>query len=136
MAIITPLKKQREIYSDFHTDFTLSPVNFDLARKTNEESVKQSLKNLLTTSKGERLFQPNFGSSIIDMLFENFDPVTIETAKQELRAMIEYNEPRCNVIGLDIATGPDDNTAIVNIVFNVINRETPVTFNVTLTRIR
>lgn len=136
MAIITPLAKKQEIYADFHTDFTLSPVNFDLARKTNEEAVKQSLKTLLLTDKGERLFQPGLGSNIRRLLFENFDPASIETAKQEISALIRFNEPRCNLIGVDILTGYDDNTAVINIVFNVINRETPVSFDITLTRIR
>ena len=136
MAIVTPIKKAKEIYADFHTDFTLSPVNFDIARKTDEEVVKQSLRNLLLTSKGERLFQPGLGSNIRRLLFENFDPASIETAKQEISSLIRFNEPRCNLIGVDILTGYDENTVVINILFNVINRETPVSFNITLTRIR
>ena len=37
---------------------------------TSFEQVKSNLKNLLLTRRGERIFQPNFGSGIHELLFE------------------------------------------------------------------
>ena len=37
------------------------------------EQTKSNLKNLLLTVKGERLAQPEFGSNIYNVLFENMD---------------------------------------------------------------
>ena len=39
---------------------------------TSFEQVKSNLKNLLLIRKGERIFQPNFGSGIHELLFEQF----------------------------------------------------------------
>ena len=47
---------------------------------TTEEQAVSNLKNLLLTRKGERLFQPTFGSQIYALLFE---PITLDL-KQKL----------------------------------------------------
>ncbi len=48
-----------------------SPI-FKLSYTTEEQAVS-NLKNLLLTRKGERVFQPLFGSDIYSLLFENMD---------------------------------------------------------------
>jgi len=40
---------------------------------TTEEQAVSNLKNLLLTRKGERPFQPLFGSDVYSQLFENID---------------------------------------------------------------
>jgi hypothetical protein len=75
MATITPLTRRRELHSDFHKDLALLPGRNDIARRVNENSVKEAIKNILLTNKGERLFQPLIGSDIKSMLFENATPV-------------------------------------------------------------
>ena len=46
---------------------------FSLSYTTEEQSIS-NLKNLLLTRKGERLFQPEFGSSVYSLLFEQMTP--------------------------------------------------------------
>jgi|TARA_X000001388_G_C2229333_1_gene122479 phage baseplate assembly protein W len=41
--------------------------------KTTIESVKNNIKNLLTTKRGERMFQPNLGMNFEQYLFEQFN---------------------------------------------------------------
>ena len=50
---------------------------FNLSYTTEEQSIS-NLKNLLLTRKGERPFQPNFGSTIPSLLFEPMD-INLET---------------------------------------------------------
>ena len=70
--IITPsVRKQDTLYSDLRKDLFLNPVNSDVSRYTDEDSIKESVKNLLLTDVGERLFNPTLGSNIRRMLFEN-----------------------------------------------------------------
>lgn len=134
---ITPLsRKKASTYSDFHKDLTLSPVNFDLARKVDEESIKESMKNLILTDRGERLFQPNIGCGIRRILFENAGPETSILAKQLIKETIEAYEPRVNLIGVDVIFNIDLNNANIIITFNVINKEEPIVFNITLDRVR
>lgn len=135
--MLTPTTKRKpEIYSDFHKDMTQSPINFDLARKIDEEAVKESIKNLILTDRGERLFQPDIGSDVRRMLFENIDNSTIELIKDLVRTTIRNYEPRVNLIGVDVLTSIDSLQVDIIITFNIINRLEPVTFVVTLDRVR
>lgn len=136
MARITPITKKPELYSDFHRDLTMNPVTYDVARKTNEESVKQALHNLLLTDKGERPFQPNLGCDIRKMLFENITPSTITLMKNTIESAIRNYEPRANIIDVDVTANTDSNAVTISIVFNVINSEKEITFTKTLSRVR
>jgi phage baseplate assembly protein W len=135
--MLTPTARRKvEIYSDFHKDLTQSPVNFDLARKIDEESIKESLRNLILTDRGERLFQPDIGSDIRKLLFENITAATVETIKDLVRTTIRNYEPRINLIGVDVLTSIDSLQIDIVITFNIINRIEPIEFTVTLDRVR
>jgi phage baseplate assembly protein W len=133
---LSPLQKKRELYADFHKDLTLNPVNFDLARKLNEESVKESIKNLLLTDKGERFYRPNLGSNIRNALFDNATPDSIFTIQEMVKNTIKNYEPRCNIIEVEINSSIDENEINIVITFSVANQEYPIQTAVTLTRVR
>lgn len=59
------------IYSDLNQ---LTPTVKPIV--TDEESVYQSINNILNTPKMTRLFNPEFGSSLDDILFEPMDELT------------------------------------------------------------
>jgi len=133
---ITPLTKKREIYSDFGKDLLLNPVSSDVSRKINEEAVKESIKNLILTDRGERLFQPEVGCDIRAMLFENFTQETVDTMRNMVFETIQTYEPRCNLLGVDVTGRIDSNEIRVIITFALINNEEPTTLEVVLNRIR
>ena len=133
---ITPLTKKREIYSDIGKDLLLNPVSSDVSRKINEEAIKESIKNLVLTDRGERLFQPNVGCDIRAMLFENFTQETVDTMRNMITETIQTYEPRCDLLGVDVTGRIDSNQISVIITFAVINNEEPVTLEILLNRIR
>ena len=133
---ITPLTKKREIYSDFGKDLLLNPVSSDVSRKINEEDVKESIKNLILTDRGERLFQPEVGCDIRAMLFENFTQETVDTLRNMVFETIQTYEPRCDLLGVDVTGRIDSNEIRVIITFALINNEEPITLEVILNRIR
>lgn len=132
----TPITAKREIYSDFYKDFTQNPVSLDLARKTNVEAVKESIKNLVLTDQGERLFQPTLGSKVRALLFENLTPDLIISIRELIKDTIKNYEPRADLIGVDVTSSIDSNDIQITIVFTVINIEEPITLAITLTRVR
>lgn len=136
MATITPLTRRREIHSDFHKDLALLPGRNDIARRVNENSVKEAIKNILLTNRGERLFQPLVGSDIQSMLFENATPVTSILIRDRIESALQAYEPRCGIIDVEVIGDIDSNTIRINVVFYVINSETPETLSIDIDRVR
>lgn len=135
-SILTSLGKVVEVYSDVPNSFVQSPVNADLTRVVNEQAIKQSIRNLLLTDKGERLFQPNLGSDIKAMLFENVTPISLKVAENHIAEFISLHEKRCNIISVTVSSNIDSNAVEISILFNVINRSDTIQFNVILDRVR
>lgn len=131
----TPLT-QRVVYSDFFTDFDKHPIRNTLLRKTNVDAVKQSLRNLLLTDRGERPFQPKLGGHIRAMLFENITAQTFITMQEHIKDVIEAHEPRADVIDVVVAQTFNDHEVQVTIVFRVVNVQEPVTLELLLERVR
>lgn len=124
------------IHSDIDTNLTLNPISGDIGRLANENAIRRSIKNLILTDFYERPFKPDIGSNIRNLLFELITPVTIELLQKAISDVITNYEPRANLLDV-VCTPYDDNNAIdVTIVFSVINREEPITMQLSLDRIR
>ena len=58
------------------------------------DQIKSNIKNLLLTKKGERVFQPDFGSGIHDLLFnpatERFEEAVENTINEALEKWLPY----------------------------------------------
>ena len=132
----TPQTTKPLVYSDFYSNFDLESVKKDLLSYKNEDSVKRSIRNILLTDRGERFFNPTFGSDIRKMLFENFSPSTEQVVADLIKTAIGNHEPRANVIDVNVSGNPDQNSMYINIVFSVINKAEPVTLELILNRIR
>jgi len=131
----TPENKKQELYSDFLNNFDQNPVTGFLARVTNEESVKQSIKNIILTSVGERFYDSNKGSKIKQSLFDIFDPSNIEIIKIQAREAIEVYEPRAIIQDIRFNPDLDRNAYYMTIIYSVINIPDNV-FNLTLNILR
>jgi phage baseplate assembly protein W len=70
------IKNNREYFSDFMANFDKNPVTGNLARVTNEDAIKQSLRNLVLTNRTERFYQPHIGSKVQSLLFDPMGPET------------------------------------------------------------
>jgi len=133
---VSPLRKKRVVYTDFHKDLTVNPISLDVALRTNEESIKESLKNLILTDRGERLFQPNLGSDVRASLFENVTPVTLKILEERVRDVINNFEPRVSLIDIDVISLYDDNKVQITIYFYVKDNEAPISITVFIERVR
>ena len=123
-------------YSDLDLNFTIHPVKKDINRYTNEAAVVNSIKNLILTNHYERPFQPDIGSNVRRLLFENMDTVTAITLEKEIEQTIRNYEPRANISKINVSPDYDNNGFKVYMEFYVVNRTTPITINFFLERIR
>lgn len=124
------------LYSDFFIDLDMHPVSKDVAPRINENAIKDSIRNLLLTDPGERPFRPQLGGGIRAMLFDNMTPQTVVSMREQIRETISEYEPRANLIDVVVNPDFDKNHVNVTVVFNVINRQEPVTLDVIITRVR
>lgn len=134
---ITPrTRKVEAVYADFHKDLTTNPFSNDLALKTDEEAIKESLKNIILMDKGEKLFQPSFGGNIRAMLFELNSPATIKLIQEQIKSTINNYEPRVQLIDVEVYSLIDDNKIVIKIIYALRNREEPVQVEFILERVR
>lgn len=96
----------------------------------------RSLTNILSTSRGERLYQPAIGSDLKNMLFEPMTSGMAQIIKQNIVSTVTDYEPRAKLIAVDVTPNFDNNLYIVTIVFMLINSSEQFTFNFTLERTR
>lgn len=89
------------------------------------DQAKSNLKNLLLTKKGERVMQPNFGTNIHSLLFEQMDD-SFETKLQEtITKNVSYWLPYITIQEIDIEMTDemkDRHIANMNIQFTVGNQ--------------
>ena len=133
---LTPRTTAQEFFSDFTKNLDQIPGRTEIARVINENSVKESIKNLISTDRGERLFQPNIGCDIRGSLFENMTPDVIIILEENLKRTIRTYEPRCNVRDIEVVGNIDNNDLSVIIVFSVINTTNTSSLTIDLSRIR
>ena len=136
VSVVTANTAKEIVFSDFFTDFSRSPTSGMLTRKTNEDAGKQSVRNLLLTDKYERPYQPQIGSNIRALLFENWTPATGEIMKQYVQEVFDNFEPRAELVNCAVQANDSLNSIIVKIWFRLINSESIVEFDVILKRVR
>jgi hypothetical protein len=130
------MNRDSQIYSDFLTDLNPHPVSGDIVKYINENSVIRCIRNLLLTNKFDRLYQPTIGTDISTMLFEPISSMTAQNISIFVQQTITNFEPRAKILKVDVVPDEENHLYIVNLVVMIINKQDPVSFNITLDRIR
>ena len=120
MAIYTELKN-RKTYKDLSFDFTANPQTGDVATVKDAVSVKRGIKNILLTAPFERLFQPEVGSGIKNILFEPMTPLTEQRLSDACTDAIEAWEQRASLINIAVISEEEYNRYRVAIKFSINN---------------
>jgi phage baseplate assembly protein W len=91
---------------------------------------------LILTNHYERPFNPNIGSNVRKLLFENVDIITATALEREISQTIENYEPRVRLSKVYVNADFDNNGFKVRMDFFVVNKTDPITINFFLERIR
>ena len=115
-------------YVDFDMDFDKHPAHGDLIQVKKSTAINRSLRNILNTAQGERLFQPDINGGLGPLLFENFNDLTTSRIESKIRQAIGKFEPRADVQSINVIPNPRENAYLVNIVYIPDNdiRETTI----------
>ena len=130
----------KDIYfSDLDTQFTQNPISDDVVSIKNFESIKRSVRNIINTNKGERPFNPDFGSNVRALLFEPDSDIVRIALEDEIEAQLLNFEPRIDILNISVSnTSEQIDSYELNVVieFTPINSQQVVTLNVVLERAR
>ena len=123
-------------YSDLDLTFNMHPGKKDLLISTGEIAVVRALKNLLLTNYYEKPFNPDYGSNIRKLLFENLSPITAGVLSKEVEFVINNYEPRVSLQEVSVQPLYDYNSYQVTITFYINNLVDPYTADFILSRLR
>jgi len=102
------LTGRRVNYVDIDLTFANKPSG-DVYKKTDAAAVKQSVKNIVLTAKGEKPFDHRFGAGLNRLLFDLIDADAEEELERLVQNAVESYEPRAKVLEVVANAAPDYN---------------------------
>lgn len=124
------IKKSDKIFVDLHLDLTvdknLSQKNEfknsnDILVDYDENAIRNSLRNIFSTRKGQIILNPEFGSSLEQFLFESIDDFNANIIGNTILQNISEFEPRIEVINIRITPKPDENMYKITLFYRYLN---------------
>lgn len=100
---------------------------------TSLDDIRSSLYFFVTTKKGERWYDPEFGTRLYEFLFEKNDEITALEIKKSLKEDIEKYFKNLSIQEITIDQSENTNTLSINISFLYTNIFTTVEDNINLT---
>lgn len=85
------------------------------------DAIKNNLINFFSTRKGERVFNPFFGSAVQNILFENIDAVSSQTIKQIIKDELNRYFPFVNLKELNVNFEDTSNSLFIGITYVAAN---------------
>ena len=123
-------------FRDLDLNFAIHPITKDVNIYKAEYAVINSVKNLILTNHFEKPFQPEVGSNIRRLLFDNVDSIIAAQIEREIEETITNFEPRVQISSVIAIHAPEENGYKIRLEFFVINNPDPITINFFLERIR
>ncbi len=118
-----PLERVSQGFKDISMSFQSNPLNKDLLALKNENAIARSVKNIVFTEPGEKFFNPDFGSKLYSVLFENIDDISAIKIKDEIEQSIRNFEPRVDLIEVEVFPDFDNNGFDVKIIYKIIGAD-------------
>ena len=124
-VIVNPLP----VYKDLHLDFELqknvglglSPRNStDIVVDTDTEAIKNSLRNIFTTKKGQKILNPDFGVALEQYLFTPITETNAKVIGTEISNGISKYEPRVSVSNIMVSPLYDQNQYYIAVYYNLL----------------
>jgi len=108
-------------FKDIDLDMIIHPHTDDIVGRYGDEALVGSMLNIIKTRKGERVFQPDFGSTIYNSLFEPMSQSTRISLEAQIENALHQHEPRIQVNFIEVQVDVDENRYNVTIGFTPLN---------------
>tara|TARA_B100000287_G_scaffold173098_1_gene163284 strand:+ start:863 stop:1312 length:450 start_codon:yes stop_codon:yes gene_type:complete len=123
-ASLNDISRDVRQYKDLDLFFSKNQGNGDVNKITGVEAVKRSIRNLVLLNFYEKPFNPQIGSDVRYLLFENMSPLTSVVLAEAIEDVIEDFEPRARLISVRAFPNFERNEYEVTIEFFVTNTPT------------
>jgi uncharacterized protein len=90
-----------------------------MSRQEDDRLIKNDLLQLLLTVPGERVNRPNFGVNLRNFVFEDSSPSSLSSLANSVQGSIIAQEPRINILELQIVSDPNTNKIKLSLAFNL-----------------
>ena len=120
-----PAQRVSKKFKDLSMSFKFNPLSGDLIALSNENAIARAVRNIVSTTPGEKFFDPDFGSSIGEILFENVDEITAISIQDEISSSLKNYEPRVELIDVDVDPNFDQNQFDVRITYRIVGVDIP-----------
>jgi phage baseplate assembly protein W len=128
---MNPLDLQKNIAIGVSLPFNASGV-FN-STYTTKDQIKSNLINLLLTSKGERVMNPNFGCDLKKFLFEGITDNNVDTLRNDILSSVSLYIPEITITNITLSPNIDNNLVGLTIDYrlNISNAPDQVTVQFT-----
>ena len=101
-------------FKDSHKGFFL-----DLNQDENA-AIKADLMHLILTRKGQRLYNPQFGTDLLKYIFEPNDTMTLGAIKEEIKTVVKKYLPKLQIKDVRVDPSPtSEYAAVVRIDYSI-----------------
>ena len=130
-SLVNLSTRDRIVFSDLN-------LTYDTQRQDpndvviNESSLNNAIITILGTRKGSRVFRGNFGSNLIDLLFDPMDEMTVRHIETELLKAITDYEFRVVLTGVTVLPDYDNQQYFVELEYvipQLNNKQVSFNFN-------
>ena len=120
-----PAQRVSKSFKDLSMSFKFNPLSGDLIALKNENAIARAVRNIVSTTPGEKFFDPDFGSSVGEILFENVDEISAVSIQDEIRNCLNNYEPRVDLVNVDVNPNFDENQFDVKITYKIVGIDIP-----------
>ena len=118
-----PVERISRGFKDLSMTFKSNPLNDDIIGLKNANEISRSVRNIVMTYPGEKFFQPDFGSRVSKLLFENVDDITASQIQEEIEYSISNYEPRVNLVNVVVIADNDNASFDATITYDIIGAD-------------
>lgn len=119
---------EKPVFTDLHLDLKLKTIinndklidAGDLEVDENINAIRNSIKNIFSTKKGQKIYDPEFGASLEQHLFERVDEFYARLIGEEILRNVGEYEPRIEILKVKVLPIPDENEYRISIYYNLL----------------